>query len=365
MNTDFLAQFTNENTSIIFNIFLVVLLIGITFFISSLLKLIPFYRRIFKFIANNLFIVLLLPALCILFMMLIGVDTTKIPNFSFIKELSVVIFSAGVFTTALNFLDSLNVFKKNFKEIIVSEEFENLITSKIELLAYSEEHLRKQNNLDNIWKTVTLCKYNNDFPALFEKIKSKLDNNFFNRNNITYYYKNFQLNYSFELIDNDIIKVIEKASFTIIRPNHEKFEFDYYTMFSKDDDQHNPTIEMKFKNNSDPDFQNSEPKREEISDKIKLICSNILHGHLEYHIESTNISFQNINNDNLYRFGSGRIIDDLTVTIDNCENLNVTFAEVDNNKFYTNSLITDRKSYINRDILLPGEKFILFLHKQI
>ena len=332
--------------------------------IMSHFKLFPIIRKTLVYIKNNLFILFIIPAIAFVF-----IDNTydqfkTIKNYEFLKDLSKILFSAGVFTTALNFLDSLNVFKKNFKAIIMSEEFENLITSKIDALAYSEEHLNKQSNLDKIWQTVTLCKYRQEFPELYNKLENKIENLLFKKNNISYYYKNFQVNYFIELNDTKYVTITERTSFTIIRPTIEEFTFDFKSAYNNQDPRDIVKVNFYSKNTTEIDFSEIEVNTTINKNISTMTCSKILSGHLEYHIESKVVMSQNIELDRIFTFSSGRIIDDLTIFIEHNDDIKITFVPLNNNKFHHNGTHSENKiSYINRDVLLSGEKFILFFYR--
>lgn len=359
-----IEYFGSPSLNIISTIFVIIISFLFLFFISDFFKLIPIFRKYLIYLKNYMFIVFLIPAMSFLFIDFAFKEFKDIPNYDFIKDLCKILFSAGIFTTTLNFLDSLNVFKKNFQAIIMSEEFDNLLTTKIDALAYSQDHLNKQSNLDKIWQTVTLCKYKKEFPELYDKLENKIENHLFKKNNISYYYKNFQVNYYIELIDNKYVSVTERSSFTIMRPNKDEFEFDFKSSYDNSDPDANTDIKFYSKNNDQMDFIEIDIKKTEDKNITTLMLSKKMAGHLEYHIESITIMNQNIELDRIFTFGSARIIDDLTINIEHNENINITFVPLNSNKFYHNGTYPKGEmAYINRDVLLSGEKFTMFFYR--
>ncbi|MFV8335201.1 hypothetical protein ACNQF7_03830 [Flavobacterium sp. RSP29] len=359
-----IESFESPTLNIISTLFLIIVLVLVLFFISDFFKLIPVFRKYLVYLKNYMFIIFLIPAMSFLFIDFAFIEFKHIHNYEFIKDLCKILFSAGIFTTTLNFLDSLNVFKKNFKSIIMSEEFDNLLTQKIDALAYSQEHLNKQSNLEKIWQTVTLCKYKKEFPELYEKLENKLENHLFKKNNISYYYKNFQINYYIELIDDKYISITERASFTIIRPNKDEFEVDFKTNFNNEDDIVGTDIKFYSKNNDQTEFIEIDIVKTVDKNITTLNLSKKMSGHLEYHLESTTLMKQNINIDRIFTYGSARIIDDLTINIDHDKNINVIFVPLNGNKLYHNGAHAETKmAYINRDVLLSGEKFTMFFYR--
>jgi hypothetical protein len=350
----------NLLTTILIGIIAILLI----FHISQYFKLIPVLRQYLLFFKKYLFILFLLPAIFFLFVDYFSPIFKTYPNYELIKDLCKILFSAGIFTTTLNFLDSLDIFKKNFKSIIMSEEFDDLLTKKIDALAYSEEHLNKQNNIEKIWQTVTLCKYRKEFPELYEKLHNKIENLLFKKNHISYYYKNFQISYHFDLEDDKYILMTERTSFTIVRPSKEEFEFDYKTVYDNKDNEAFAKVEFFSKNADEIKFTSIDIKEEKEENNNIVTCSKKMGGHLEYHMESFIKHKQNIDNDRIFSYGSARIIDDLTINLDSTDKINVTFVPLNGNKFYPNgSNVPNRLSYINRDVLLAGEKFIMFFHR--
>ncbi|UNY99762.1 hypothetical protein MQE36_05305 [Zhouia spongiae] len=346
-----------------------VILILIIYVYKSYKDLRPVTLKVMRFLIKNLFLFLLIPAIVFFFYdYFFGEEITNPSHkraHEFLLDLCKILFSAGVFSVGLNFLDSLNVFKRNFKKIVMSNEFDELMTNKIDALAYSPSHLLKQNNIEEIWQTVTLCKYKKEFPELYDKLKSKIRNDLFTKNNISYYYKNFQVNYKIKLLEDKYLEINERTSYTIIRPNRDEFEFDFSTSFNIEDENNGVDVKFYIKNGEQRDFEEIECVEETIKKIKKKTFSKMLSGHKEYHMESDVVLKQNIDEDRHFAFGSARLMDDLTVFIEHDKNINVIFKPLNNNKLYHNGTHHDDKhSYINRDVLLPGEKFIMFFYRK-
>ncbi len=79
----------------------------------------------------------------------------------FLKTLSILSFTAGIFTVTLKYFQYLKVFESEFNRIIDSKSFENKLEKIVSSVTFSEEFLNKQNDLSEIWKKVTLIKYLN------------------------------------------------------------------------------------------------------------------------------------------------------------------------------------------------------------
>lgn len=280
--------------------------------------------------------------------------------FSYLAQVSILFFSVGIFAVGLKYLQLLKVFKEEFHEAIDSSKFDDKLKSNLKAITFSDEYLLEQGNLTSLWEKITLCVYRKEFPQIYEKVKKQIKNDFFKKTSISYYYKNFQINYYISL-KNNILTISEKASYTLVRPSTEEFSWDFGFMYNKTEDESvgieiNGIIHSCGVKIEEADI--SHPSNE--THIIKKVTKQ-LSGHLEYTIERHLLITQNIIDDNLHSFSSDRIIDDLSVHITHDENVNSYFTPVNNQKFYHNGAYPEtEKAYINRNIFLPGEKFIIF-----
>ncbi len=280
----------------------------------------------------------------------------------YLSQVSILVFTSGVFAASLKYLQLLEIFKEQFNQYIESSSFDEKIKNNLKLITFSDDYLIQQNNLPTLWKQITLCMYKKEFPSLYEKISKKIRNDFFIKSNISYYYKNFQVNYKLEKNCDKSIKVIERSSYTIVRPNKDEFEWDYTYRGLIDDDYKS---QIKFQANItttgeilESDFKDAK----EVDEYFILKISKKLSGYTEYHIERYAVTIQDIELDRIRVFGSDRIIDDLSFKVESDTDVNATVHFIGNNKFYHNgSYDTDVKAFINRDVFLPGQKFLIVL----
>ncbi len=283
----------------------------------------------------------------------------------YFSSVFLIILTGGIYTAATKYLQFLGVFKDEFEKIILSKKFENKLEEKLTQITFSESFLLEQNNLEEIWQRVTLCKYKKQFPHLDPKLKEIVSNNFFSKNSISYYYKNFQIHYNFQLLENNIVKISESASYTVVRPNTDEFNWDYSLAIHEDapDPKPEPKITVKQLEGTDYKTEEEETKTENAGyNIIRKVRKLKLSGHKEYYFDRS-ISFgQDLNKDRVFSFASDRIIDDLSFSINHCNKLKIIMEPVNGNKFYTNNPRNDREmAFINRGICMPGEKFKLFI----
>jgi hypothetical protein len=284
---------------------------------------------------------------------------------AYFKDVSILFFTAGIFTVSLKYLQFLGVFEKEFNKAIASDAFDKKLEKQLKQITFSEEFLIEQSNLPELWETVTLCKYRQQFPELYPKLKKKIDNELFLSDNISYYYKNFQINYEIKLLDDNYVEILERASLTIVRPNEDEFDWDFGVTFDDTKDE-NIKYDLSFevKNVESIKFNKNDIKERTKPGLINKYVTKKLKGHLEYHIERNISLVQDLRIDRQFSFGSERIIDDISLRIKHCDNLSIFFTTVNKNKMYHNGAFKDDElAYINRDIFLSGEKFKIFIYK--
>ena len=91
-----------------------------------------------------------------------------------------------------------------------------------------------------------------------------------------------------------------------------------------------------------------------------------LEGKKKYIIERQIEMTQNIKEDRVFSFTSSRIIEGMSINLKYQNNLNIFFSPVGKNTFNVDNQLRSEhsQSYINRDLLLPGEKFKVFIYKK-
>lgn len=290
----------------------------------------------------------------------------------YLKTISLYAFTAGIFTVSLKYIHYLKIFESEFERIVDSPRFNEKLKKTLSAITFSEEFLNKQNDINDIWKKVTLSKYKKEFPEIYDKVQKNVVNELFQDNSLTKYYKNVQISYELELIDEFEINVKEFSSFTIIRNKTNSFSWDFFVTFARDfeaEQKNESALLDKEKTRIDGvpiDMSKCKITTEEENDTfINKRFSYDIKGKKEYHIERCFEFSQKLNEDRIISFSSSHVIDDLSVYIKKCDKLEVVFEAVGKNKFYKNEIFTgERISYINRDVFLPGEKYKLFVFKK-
>lgn len=289
----------------------------------------------------------------------------------YLKSFCLLLFTGGIFTASLKYLQFLKVFEKEFERIIDSPKFNQKLKKTLSAITFSEEFLNEQSDLNVIWKKVTISKYKNEFPELYEKISKNLKNELFHNKSLNKYYKNVVISYELELIDEYTINIVEHSSFTIIRNKTEEFKWIFFLTFSKEIEE-NLEDDSSVLNKDETKIDGTKidiskckiSHQERGDDFIKKQFTYFLKGKKEYHIERRLEFTQNLKEDRVIGFDTSHVIDDLTVHIKICKKLNLVFEPSGKAKFHKNEQFSDRVTYSNRDVFLPGEKYKLFLYKE-
>ncbi|MEL4306719.1 hypothetical protein [Joostella sp. CR20] len=283
-----------------------------------------------------------------------------------LKDLSIWFFTAGIFSATIKYLNTITYVKKKFKDIILSKEFDSVLSKKLEIMAYSKEYLKEHANIEDLWRKVTLLKYETEFPAIYSKLKDIVSNEF-NEKNTSFYYKHFTMEFDLKLhSNNNDIEFEINTTFTIVRPNKEVFEwtFDHEVLTELLDTEKSNAIKVY---NLDPGKEKEfEPFNKDVSPSrdgfsvVRLVYE--LKGKEEYHIKHKRIFTQDINKDRYYGFGSKRILDDLKVSIKHCDKLSVFFTNVNNVRFISEIKQGENtQTHTHNGLITPGENFKFFL----
>ncbi len=285
-------------------------------------------------------------------------------------EIAKIFFSVGAFTAAIKYISTLNIFKEQVRNLILSNDFKDVIGKKLEVFAYSSEMIDKisSEQRNKLWKDVTLSKYRNNFPAIYDKLEYNIQNELFIKANTSFYYKHFYVNYYIELDpeDKDYVNITYKTIYTIVRNSEDEFNWTFSATLNKDDFNNGFTdikINIEDENNGIV-FEKDKLIREDLGEDILIKVDYLLKGKIEYHIEKIHTFRQNLKNDRVLGFGSNRIIDDLIINVKYCENLTIFFSRSNKNVYKTLICKENEFSYENRKLLLPGDKFKLFIIKK-
>lgn len=358
-----------------------------TKYLKTLKSALPMLSEFLDNVAKYSYIVSLIVPVIYLpyYYFLYGPSETNPPLISveiheYIKTISIVIFTAGIYSAATKWVTNSETFKSNFKKTILSQEFDDLLTKKMDSFSLSDNYLLSRSDLNDIWSRITVFKYIQKFPEIEDALKSKMNNELYHENNLTYYYKNFRTQLNYELLDDNIVKITEISNFTVVANDIEPREMNFWISTndverSEEGSEEGESFEtdkilytryvpdrctidgMKL------DIKSLNENKNEKYKYVKLFTAE-LKGKKRYEIERSVEMTQNLETDRVFSFSSARIIDNLSVKINHCEKLNIFFSPVGDNIFKLDNQITEGQSYLSREILLSGEKFKTFIYKK-
>jgi len=360
-------------------VLIIAALLFVMYYYSKFDKIKVYLVKILSSINNNLYLYLLpFPIIYLLFHYLYYLPNIElfknskedIPFFcrpdivEYLKSISIIFFSGGIFSATVKLINNLVVFKKNFQKVILSEEFDVLLKDKFQILALSDDFLLKRTDIQDIWSRVTTCQFEQAFPELKNSIVKKLENDFFNDKMLTYYYNNFRIQINLELINENIVKITEVSNFEVKAKTTEPIYIDFkISSLAKDDETiYTKLIEDDCKLDGKKMIL-SELTTTNDNKNIKTFNTE-LSGNTSYILERKVEMTQNLLDDRVFSFSSSIIIDNMTVNIKPCDKLNIFFSVVGKNKFSSDNHLGDNNNRICRDVLLPGEKFKIFIYKK-
>jgi hypothetical protein len=364
---------------LILGVTLLIVIVGLVLYLGDqLLKHWSFFKKVRESMKDNYFLILIFfPLFYLVYFYAYYLPCKGNANSfiwvrpetaEFLLTASLTFLATGTLTGALKWLNNLAFFKKQFSELIKSDDFSNVLSEKMKELALSDDYLLQRNDLEEIWTRVTLCKYQQKFPELAPEIQKKIENDLFLEKSLSYYYKNFRLQINLSL-EGDIIKTTEISSFTVISHTTDKIEINFgmsspvvdggeiYTKLIHEECKcDGKVLDLKTENGEDEDGN---------LDLKNTLFKAYLEGKKKYIIERQIEMTQNIKDDRVFSFSSSRIIEDLSINLKLDKKLDHFFSPVGKNVFYIDNQLRGEqsKSYINRDLLLPGEKFKVFIYK--
>ncbi|RYJ38585.1 hypothetical protein NU08_2562 [Flavobacterium anhuiense] len=115
-----------------------------------------------------------------------------------------------------------------FAVILKSEQFSNIFHKELRNIIYSEEQLEKRTDLDKIWEKVTLALCRQKFKNISSKLHQKIKG-FYLPVTQEYYYKNYNLDLTIELdpINPDFVRITEINKTQIISHDIQCIKYDF------------------------------------------------------------------------------------------------------------------------------------------
>lgn len=372
---DIFRFFDNNFLNAISIIFLfVICLFIILFLIAKVIDWVPVIKNIVTKIISHFYLILIpFPIIYLIYYNANIYDGKLLTSFpikdevaEILSQLSIWFFTVGIFSGTLKYLNTITYVKNKFKEIILSEEFDDKLTSKLEVFAYSDESLEKYDKIEELWERVTLLKYKTNFPLIYDKLKKKVNNELFSKETTPFYYRNFCLDINIKLEENNLV-IDKKTRYTLIRPNTDSFKWSFKTEVIKSETEETEAHLKLYLNDDDSfiEFNKSNSKIEHIGDRTIITFEEEFKDNIEYDIVTERKSIQNIDDDRFIGFGTNRIIDYLEVNINCCDKLKYVFNDLNKYRFKKIEQFNGGTKFVYSNIITPNDIFkIFFIRKE-
>lgn len=257
-----------------------------------------------------------------------------------------------------------------FLAILKSIQFSGVFEDELRKIIYSDDVLRKRNDIHDIWKKVTRAIYQSAFPLITTKLEDVIQRKLLSQK-LNYYHKDVHVIYEINKFDEEHFELIESQNFIIIS-NGDSFTFELTNEFIKLNDSTDLSkfeiCELLINNES---FLDNIIKSEEISLEDNQIGSNIdcsinLNGSKEYHVKKVTKTLHTNKLNGYWKYEIGRITESFTIDIRNNGLYELDLIPMGNNtelkKIFVSSTLNINKHY---DLMIPGDGFILLIKPRL
>ncbi|MBE7660014.1 hypothetical protein [Tenacibaculum finnmarkense] len=360
--------------------FLLLLLIFIYFKVKRFKEI---TKKSIKFLSENTYIILFLfPLLVLINKHLIDCKTynddkflSSILNHQYLVNLSYAFVATGSALGINKYISGLHFFKKQMISVVASEEFGNIITQKISEANFTPEHLSSLNNIDEKWRTLTLCKYQKKFPELMSKIKPLLQTELLDDDNLSCYYDNVEIRLDITLTENDdIVHIKETSQFHVIPTDiDQKIPLKFTTTNINDGNTDTYTKLITSETVIDNELLSDLITSNKNIYEIKSISNDLeekkeytinLNGKNKYSIIRVAEMKQHLKLDRLSSSSTSKIMNNFKIQINTCPKTDIFFSSPEVNKLQKDTLNPDKKSYFTHEPLLPGDLYNIFIFRK-
>ncbi|MCG8206722.1 hypothetical protein [Tenacibaculum finnmarkense] len=259
--------------------------------------------------------------------------------------------------------------------VVASEEFGNIITQKISEANFTPEHLSSLNNIDEKWRTLTLCKYQKKFPELMSKIKPLLQTELLDDDNLSCYYDNVEIRLDITLTENDdIVHIKETSQFHVIPTDiDQKIPLKFTTTNINDGNTDTYTKLITSETVIDNELLSDLITSNKNIYEIKSISNDLeekkeytinLNGKNKYSIIRVAEMKQHLKLDRLSSSSTSKIMNNFKIQINTCPKTDIFFSSPEVNKLQKDTLNPDKKSYFTHEPLLPGDLYNIFIFRK-
>jgi hypothetical protein len=263
-------------------------------------------------------------------------------------DIALTLLGSGIFLATLKYFQFLGFFLDEIKKVI-----------------YSDDYLKEQKNIYEIWQRVTKALFKSELPEpIVDNMLSEIFKNFLTKETLDSYYKSSDVRYSVSIDDDGYVEIEESISYQILSKEKRPIplKLDYFVSLNGSDDKISTIQLQKFLindsviDNNDADLQMTRSNTKQLL-TFNRTLENLQMCEVEYLIRVK----QSINVDREFYYKSNCVIENMTITIDNKtpEKLGIIFVEMGISSFKKSTL--SDKIYKGENIL-PNNGFRLFFY---
>lgn len=246
----------------------------------------------------------------------------------------------GYFT---NITTMFGIFKKDLRDIV-----------------YMEEHLKKRNDLEELWNTISKQMFANKFPVIHTQFLQAIKDYF--PNDVSYYndYKSFT-KVEWEDKEHHIVKVTDNISFELVAESKDKkiiYPMRTWTRVNENDRYEERLI--KFSADGVDRAISEAEETIDLGDKC-VKREFVLEGRDKYEIRYIRQKIYNIDTDYYIGFRTKYIVNNLNVTLSLPEDINAIFTSRGTQHDFEDDINPDCISKIYKGIIFPRQGYIFAL----
>ncbi len=263
-------------------------------------------------------------------------------------EIALSLLGSGIFLATLKYFQFLGFFVDEIKKVI-----------------YSDDYLKEQKNIYEIWQRVTKALFKSELPEpIVDNIISKIFKSFLTKETLETYCKSSDIRYTLSIDDDGYVTIEEWMYYELVDMDKKsiRIRFNYFISLENEADITSFITLKKLKINNldirknDVHFQNSRSEK-----RLCLGFDRVIEDRSICEIEQHIVFKQSINADREFYYKSEGTVENMTVTIDNKTptKLGIIFAEIGISTFKKSESVND---IYKGDHILPSNGFRLFFY---
>ena len=233
------------------------------------------------------------------------------------------------------------------------------------LTAYSEDELKKRNDIDQIWRTVSHVLFKYKFPKIKNQILDVINKKYF-PNSEKGYYNDYHVEYDIKFCDDQKIyyQSEEHITFDYITDGTGKVEFNQMSQINKlqvNDNRSNIEV-LSFKINGVEKLNNGlRIERAVNNGKLKIVSRIDISGKTEYLFEVKYKKILKFDDDHDMSFSSRRIAKDLYCKFKHSDDITAYFLPSGTLNDYTVTDFNHEKEVKYKGLILPKQGYTFVL----